>query len=401
MKQILVNKFSVVLILITVLVFYLLNVNGESFKFTEKSKFEGAIEVVEEEVVRIAVGGDWDDQWGATGATELSLRQGSLHDLILMVGDLSYDGKDGEFEYNIENAKQWSARANAVAKNTPILFVAGDHDSKNQDGDIKTYATYLNRPDGSHGVLAPTGKLSGYAYEGSYPYLWFSDVIKGNAKVRIVGTTSAFQEGSGEPEEVQKYLKHQYKMGSENYNWIRAVYDDAKKKDYWILHINHLPWIDMGKNQSFSDSQGLIDLAATYGVNVILTGSSHNVWRTKPLSISDECPSILLTTNVAGANPACVGNNGNTFYSKSDGLIQAHVGVSGKTWGVENNSNYSQACDPEADGEVKYYLADGTCTTSAITGIVSLTITNQMLKGDFIKIDNSVFEPYSFQVIKN
>ena len=91
---------------------------------------------------------------------------------------------------------------------------------------------------------------------------------------------------------MQKYLKHQYAVGSENYKWVEAVYADAQKKGYWIIHINHLPWIDMGKNQSFVDSQGMIDLASKYNVNVLLTASSHNIWRTKPLKINETtCPS--------------------------------------------------------------------------------------------------------------
>ncbi len=282
-----------------------------------------------------------------------------------------------------------------------LLFVAGDHDSRIQDGDIMTYASALNYPDGTNGVSPPTGKLDGFDYEGKYPYLWFSDIVDGDAKVRIVGTSSAFQESANEPISMQRYLKNTYAVGSENYEWIEAVYADAKNKGYWLLHMNHLPWIDMGKNQSFADSQDLIDLASTYGVNILITGSSHNIWRTKPLRIdADRCPTIALTTNAQGANPACVGNRGNTHYKKSDGLIQAHVGVAGKTWALDLEK-YPDACDPKADGEVTYYVADGTCVTSAIAGIVSLKITKKTLSGDFIKTDGSVFAPYSFVVERN
>lgn len=348
--------------------------------------------------ITIVAGGDWDDKWARGEATRQSLSIAASHDLILMAGDLSYDGIDGEVDYNIRNAKNWAARANAIVGNTPMLFVAGDHDSKIQDGDIATYAKVLNYPDGTNGVLPPTGTLAGFDYEGKYPYLWFSDVINGDVKVRIVGTSSAFQEGDHEPASAQKYLKNTYAVGSENYQWIEAVYQDAKRKGYWLLHINHLPWIDMGKNQSFADSQGLIDLASTYGVNILMTGSSHNIWRTKPLKLdADRCPTIALTTDAQGANPACVGNIGNTHYKKSDGLIQAHVGVAGKTNGL-NLKKYPDACDPKADGEVKHYAADGSCVTSDFAGVVSLKITATTLRGDFIKTDGSVFRPYSFVV---
>jgi len=54
-------------------------------------------DVASTEVISIAIGGDWDDKWGPNGATELSLKKGSSSDLILMLGDLSYDGIDNDF----------------------------------------------------------------------------------------------------------------------------------------------------------------------------------------------------------------------------------------------------------------------------------------------------------------
>ena len=157
----------------------------------------------------------------------------------------------------------------------------------------------------------------------------------------------------------------------------------------------------MGKNQSFIDSQGMIDLASKYGVNVLLTASSHNIWRTKPLKTNDDtCTSIALTTTSLGANANCVGNHDNKTYKKSDGLIQAHVGVAGKTSAL-NTNKYPDACDPNADGEVRHYLAEGTCIKTAITGIVSLTITKKSLRGDFLKTDGSLFKPYSFVIENN
>ncbi len=348
--------------------------------------------------VRIVVGGDWDDHWGDGGVTQQSLAIGATHDLILLAGDLSYEGQDGDLEYNIRNARRWAEKANAIAGQTPMLFVAGDHDSRYQDGDISTYAKVLNHPDGTGGVTPAKAKVAGLDYEGQYPYLWYSDIVNGDVKVRVVGTSSAFQETEHEPAAVQKYLAQTYPKGSENYRWIESVYADARHRGYWILHLNHLPWVDMGKNQSFSDSQDLINLASKYGVSILMTGSSHNLWRTKPLKIDpDHCPSIALTTEAQGANPGCVGHHGNTHYAKSDGLIQTHVGVAGKTSAI-NLEKYPDACDPLADGEVKHYLAEGTCVTSAITGVVSLTITDKTLSGEFIRVDGSIFAPYSFVV---
>ena len=111
----------------------------------------------------------------------------------------------------------------------------------------------------------------------------------------------------------------------------------------------------------------------------------------------NNCRSIALTTHAEGANPACVGNHGNTHYKKSEGLIQVHAGVAGKTSAI-NLKKYPDACDPKADGEVLHYAADDTCVTKPITGVVSLKITETRLSGEFIQTDGNIFEPYKFVV---
>ena len=180
--------------------FFLFSITSISYCYSQKHN----------NTITIAAGGDWDDHWGKNGATQKSLELASKHDLILMVGDLSYAGIDNNLSYNIQNAINWSQKANNIAKKTPILFVGGDHDSNNQDGDILTYAKHLNGPNGNNGVLAPTGLIKNHKHEGKYPYLWYSDIIKGDNKVRIVGTSSAFQETECEPQKMHKYLKYTY-----------------------------------------------------------------------------------------------------------------------------------------------------------------------------------------------
>lgn len=51
---------------------------------------------------------------GPDGATELSLKTGSSHDLILMLEDLSYDDIDNNSNYNIKNARKWATKANKI-----------------------------------------------------------------------------------------------------------------------------------------------------------------------------------------------------------------------------------------------------------------------------------------------
>lgn len=132
-----------------------------------------------------------------------------------------------------------------VANNTPMIFVPGDHDSNRQDGDIATYVNCLT-PTGNS-TIASAPKTDGY---GLYLYLYYVDATVGKAKMRIVATSMAFQEDESEPAHAQKYFDA-YEKGSKNYQWLKTVYETAKKEGMWVLHSNHLPCIDMGKNQSF------------------------------------------------------------------------------------------------------------------------------------------------------
>jgi hypothetical protein len=321
--------------------------------------------------VTIAAAGDWGDKWGPTGLTEISLKAAGKHDLLAIPGDLSYAGTEGAPATNIANAKTWCSKANPLVNNgmTPIIFVPGDHDSRNQDGDVTTYAECLNKPTG---VVSPPVVASpkGGAYEGKYPFLYYVDVVRGDAKVRVVGTSVAFEAVKHEPPELQKYAKG-YARGSPNYNWLSEVYADAKAKGLWLVHINHLPCIDMGKNKTFTDCQDIVDLDAQAGVNVLIDGSSHNVWRTKILKQGAGCPSIALTTSPTGGNPACAKDNESSVYRDGDGLVNAHAGAAGKTSASSPGAN----CDPAQDGEVKHYARPGACYVDGTPGLVSMTFT--------------------------
>ena len=196
-------------------------------------------------------------------------------DLIVLVGDLSY-GKNTGVKHGPKQAGHWCKKAQKFSSNTPMIFVPGDHDSSLQDGDISTYVDCLTSPEGlSKASYKPV-------YE-EYPYLYYTDISDGITTLRIVGTSIAFQEEESEPDSVQKYFRG-YEKGKKNYRWLKKVYRDAYEKGHWVIHINHLPCIDMGKNQSFDKGcEDVVNLNIQEGVSVMLTGSSHNIWRTIPI----------------------------------------------------------------------------------------------------------------------
>ncbi len=353
---------------------------------------------VDDHSFSIAVAGDWDDYWGQNFSTHKktttydSVLEAGQSDLIVLVGDLSY-GRDKLPTPQLQ-AKRWCDVARQVSNNTPMIFVPGDHDSNRQDGDIATYVECLTKPQANTGINISSPQ---YDNHGQYPYLYYVDVSKGDTTLRIVATSIAFQEEESEPAEAQKYFKS-YEKGSDNYRWLSQTYDDARGKGYWIIHVNHLPCIDMGKNQSFGQGcADVVNLGVEYGVNVLLTGSSHNIWRTHLFSHSEGCPEIPLTTNKEGANPACVDKRDNAVFTHGQGLVQAHAGAGGKT----SASKRALPCDPESDGEAEHYLAPQTCGVSNVSGFVRLKVSPQELSIDYLlSKSKTLFEPYSFKFIK-
>lgn len=354
---------------------------------------------VDDDSFSIAVAGDWDDHWGERYSSSKktltydSVLEAGKSDLIVLVGDLSY-GRDKLATPQLQ-AQRWCDVSRKVSNNTPMIFVPGDHDSDRQDGDVATYANCLTKPSANADVNISEPQHDNYA---QYPYLYYVDVNKGGTTLRIVATSIAFQEEESEPAEAQKYFK-EYEKGSANYRWLEKTYNDAKEKDYWIIHINHLPCIDMGKNQSFGQGcADVVNLGVEYGVNVLLTGSSHNIWRTHLFSHSKDCPEVPLTKTKDGANPACVDKSDRNVFVHGQGLVQAHAGAGGKT----KASKRAIPCDPQSDGEAAHYLAPKTCGVNNVTGFVRLDVSANELSADYVLTKSkTLFEPYSFKFVKD
>lgn len=342
----------------------------------------------------LAIAGDWGDHWGPEfskikkSTTRDSLSEAAKADLIVLLGDLSY-GKD-DIKNGPEQASRWCDVAKTIANNTPMIFVPGDHDSNHQDGDIATYVQCLTPPNGISGKPQ-------VAQYGQYPYLYYVDVIKDSVKLRVVATSIAFQEEESEPKNAQKYF-HNYEKGSRNYRWLKDVYHQAQKKDYWIIHINHLPCIDMGKNQSFGKGcEDVVNLNVQSGVNIMLTGSSHNIWRTRLLRYAPKCSHLPLTHKATGANPACAEQSEGNVFLHGSGLIQAHAGAAGKT----SASKRAIPCDIKNDGEAAHYLAPGTCGINDVPGFVQLDIGAKELKAEYyLSQKRQHMELYGFKFFK-
>lgn len=338
----------------------------------------------------LAVAGDWDDYWGAPYSdnkritTLNAVKEAGKTDLLVLLGDLSY-GRD-ELPTPVEQAKRWCEIARTVSDQTPMIFVPGDHDSNRQDGDIATYSEYLTPPSGFIGQP----EMAGY---GEYPYLYYVDIERGNTRLRVVATSIAFQEEESEPERSQKYFQG-YEKGERNYEWLKSVYSEARADNYWIIHINHLPCIDMGKNQSFAGCEDILNLNIEHGVNVMLTGSSHNIWRTHLLRYSENCAWVPTTSTAVGANPECAFSNDESRFVHGSGLVQAHAGAAGKL----SASTQAVPCDPSKDGEAAHYLAEGSCGIDNVPGFVRLSVTENELVGEYVLTDTlELLEPYSFR----
>ena len=343
----------------------------------------------------IAIAGDWGDKWGLKDSltkqttTRDSMFEAAKDDLLVLLGDLSY-GKDTGVKHGPEQARHWCGKAQKFSNDTPMIFVPGDHDSRLQDGDIPTYVKCLTAPE-------ELIKSSADSVYGEYPYLYYVDIGGGASIIRIVGTSIAFQEEESEPASAQKYFKN-YEKGKKNYRWLQKTYREAYEKGYWLIHINHLPCIDMGKNQSFGQGcEDVVNLSIKEGVSIMFTGSSHNIWRTHLLAHSEKCSHVPLTKKATGANPDCAIKNELNTYKRGSGMLQAHAGAGGKT----SASKQAPPCDPRSDGEAAHYLAPGTCKKDNVPGFVRLKVTETHLSGEYVLTQkNKILEPYSFTFIK-
>ena len=155
----------------------------------------------------------------------------------------------------------------------------------------------------------------------------------------------------------------------------------------------------MGKNQTFGQGcADVVNLDIEYGVNVLLTGSSHNIWRTHLFSHSAGCPEVPLTKTKDGANPACVDKSDRRVFVHGEGLVQAHAGAGGKT----KASKRAIPCDPESDGEAAHYLAPNTCGVSNVSGFVRLNVSKNALAAEYVLgKTKETLEPYSFTFVKD
>lgn len=367
--------------------------------FTERRSFLSILFIITlcscatpPEKFSVAVAGDWGDYWGTPYSkhnlplTQDSLSQASNDDLIVLLGNLS-EGK-GSAKGRVNQAQYWCDTANKVAKNTPMIFVPGEQDGIL--GDVATYTSCLTKPNDY--ISKP--KTADY---GLYPYLYYVDIEGQGTTLRIVASSIDYKLADSDPQLAKKYSKG-YEKNQPNYNWLKKTYQEAKDNNYWIVHINHLPCIDMGKNRRYSKGcEDIVNLDIEAGVNILLTANSHNVWRTHLLRHTKHCPRVPLTNTASGANPACSNKNTSNVFKYGSGLVQAHAGAAGQ---LSANKN-ATPCNTRKDGEAAHYLAAGTCGVNSVTGFVRLNITEKELSASYILTGHKkTLKPYAFKIVK-
>lgn len=213
------------------------------------------------------------------------------NDFTLALGDLGYDGNGTE--------EKWCDFVkDKIGNKHPFQLIAGNHDDGSGDGNILEYRKCL--PNKINDV------------KGKYGIEYYFDHKK-LARFILISP------------DIDNY-GFDYKAGSEHYNWLSKTIDSARGKNIpWIIVGMHKNCITIGE-KTCEIGGDLLDLLVKKKVDLVLQGHEHGYMRSKQLSLSRGCPSIVINST----NLKCIKKSGNTF-KKGAGTIITVSGAGGKT----------------------------------------------------------------------
>lgn len=266
-------------------------------------------------------------------------------DFTLALGDLGYGGNGTENTW-CDFVKE------RVGDNHPFELVAGNHDDGTSDGNILEYRKCL--PD----KLNVTGD---YGLEYYFDYKNLARIILISPDIDNLGFT--------------------YTKGSKHYDWLTSTIDDAES--------SNIPWtiVGMHKNcitpgiKTCEIGEDLLNLLVEKKVDLILQGHEHGYMRSKQLSLSSSCPSIIINDT----NTDCIVNEGSEF-QKGIGSMLTISGAGGYDL-REINLN---------DAEIGYFDAWNGSNVGKSYGFAKFTVSKNRLFGEFVAASGSFTD--SFEV---
>lgn len=228
----------------------------------------------------------------SAATTEQIRRLGS--DLHFALGDLSY-GDPGDERAWCEFIERRVGEAFAYQ------LVAGNHESKGDDGSIDEFAMCL--PNRVPGMV------------GRYAREYYLDMPVDAPVARFVMISPAIEFPDG---------ARSYGVGSDGYLWTLKAIEGARAEGIrWVIVGMHKPCLSMG-DYGCDPGSDLVDLLVSQGVDLVLSGHEHLYQRSMQLSLDAGCASTV----PGGIDAACVADRDDDL-AKGAGTVFVTIGTGG------------------------------------------------------------------------
>lgn len=228
----------------------------------------------------------------SAATTEQIHRLGS--DVHFAIGDLSY-GDPGDERAWCEFVER------RVGEAFPYELVAGNHESKGDDGSIDEFAACL--PNRVPGMV------------GTYAREYYLDMPVDAPVVRFVMISPAIEFPDG---------TRSYGVGSDGYLWTLKAIEGARAEGIpWVIVGMHKPCLSMG-NYGCDPGADLVDLLVSQGVDLVLSGHEHLYQRSVQLALNAGCASTV----PGGIDAACVADRDDDL-TKGAGTVFVTNGAGG------------------------------------------------------------------------
>ncbi len=307
---------------------------------------------------------------GDGGANQLAVRNAMLTytssnppDLMLHLGDIAYSsGTDSEL------TNKHFAVYKDILRNTPSWTTLGNH-----DGTFTTSGSPNSTGPYYDSFVLPTSAEAGGSASGTEAYYSFD---RGNAHFIVLNSFQVSRSASG-PMAV----------------WLQA--DLAATDKQWVIAFWHHPPYTKGTHNSDTESelidmrQNLLPILEAGGVDLVLTGHSHNYERSYLIDGTYVTPTPSFATLQTQGHIKDAGDGkilGTGAYVKSSGQT-THEGA---VYVVAGHGGADESGSPGLNHPVMYFseTAKGSCILDI--GATSLTLTNVRSTG--VVSDNFTIE---------
>lgn len=223
--------------------------------------------------IRIASFGDCGFTWIGTNQADvrngfLSFRGNTPVDLWNLIGDNSYEGEDAHFQYNF-----FTPFGSTMLKNMMLFAVPGNHDYSNRSDLAASHAIpyfdIFTLPTNGEVGGVPSGTEQWYSYDYGPIHIVMLD---GYGTQTINGVERKFYDDTTSHPQVQ---------------WLKQ--DLAANSKRWTIVYQHFPPYSQGSHNSETEAdliairQRINPILERYGVDLVLTGHSHNYERSWPI----------------------------------------------------------------------------------------------------------------------